>query len=297
MSSIQLIDTFPEFLEIWPAMSELDTDGKIDLWHDVYLARWPQLRQLQIDDYELSGFDWRQVARERVFPFLADRLTAMTAAHDSLLKSGISLYRKAQNRLDFVADVAFVIYVGIGLGAGWVTKYRNEQAILFGLENIAECGYENEPILSGLVAHEIGHIAHFHLREVHGLQDEDGPWWQLYTEGFAQRCEHLILNKELWHMNVTDSGDEWLSWCQSNQRWLAARYLDIVSSGKPVNSFFGSWYDIQGHSQTGYFLGHEAIKQLDCKMSIVDIALLDAPDYGMGKVLEQIARGEAQTEE
>jgi hypothetical protein len=42
-----------------------------------------------------------------------------------------------------------------------------------------------------------------------------------------------------------------------------------------VKHFFGSWFGIQGKSQTGYFLGHEFIRELEKSYSLKETALLN----------------------
>lgn len=293
MTSIKIIDTFPQFLELWPSLSNLETEQMIDGWDRQYISNWPDLRQMQIEDYMTEGFDWRQIAREKVFPYLHGRLPAMIVAHDSLLDSCVDLFHRAQARLGFETDIIMVIYVGIGCGAGWVTTYRNNQAILFGLENIAECGYESPPIIDGLIAHEIGHVAHFHQRSINNLPLGTGPWWQLYSEGFAQRCEHLTLGYDLWHMKVSNQGQNWLTWCRRNKASLAAEFIDRVNSNEPVNDFFGSWYDIDGYSETGYFLGHEIIVEMNAELPLSKVALLEGPEYGTKEIVERMAKDSA----
>ena len=54
-------------------------------------------------------------------------------------------------------------------------------------------------------------------RQRRGLANGSGPWWQLYSEGFAQRCEHLILEYDSWHMARRTEG--WQDWCQTNEGW------------------------------------------------------------------------------
>ncbi len=293
MAAIQMIDTFPAFLLFWSEVTGKDFEQQIDRWSSEYLVNWLELKQKTTDDYANQDMDWFTVARERVFPYLNERLPAMKVAHAGLLESYSGLLSLAQERLGFDSDIIFVIYVGLGNGAGWVTDYAGKPAILFGLENIAECHFETQPTLNGLIAHELGHVAHFHWRAEHGLSYGTGPWWQLYTEGFAQRCEHIILGQDLWHMKISSSDDRWLSWCQENKAWLAAEYLLAVTSGKAINSFFGSWYDIRGRKETGYYLGHEVIREMERNIPLTQIALLDNHDYGMRSILEQFAVIEA----
>jgi hypothetical protein len=58
-----------------------------------------------------------------------------------------------------------------------------------------------------------------------------------------------------------------------------------------VRPFFGSWYDIRGRKQTGYYLGHEVIDRLAETMPLSDIALLEegeALERTMRQVLNEI---------
>ena len=191
--------------------------------------------------------------------------------------------------------VIAVIYVGIGCGAGWATRYQRAPAILFGLENIAECGWTLPPVLAGLVAHEIGHLVHSHWRAKAGKPEGAGPWWDLYTEGFAQRCEHTILGKETWHMRSGDNDDDdGLDWCRPHMPWLSAEFLRRVDAGESVRPFFGSWLELRGRKQCGYFLGHELIRELEGCMDLREIALLEDVDTRFRSLVEQGATSKAQ---
>lgn len=271
MSKCSVIDTFPQFRTFWRTAQQKSLDEQINGWASNYMAPWPELLEKQRENYASEGEDWRHVAKERVFPFLTERLPEMERAYSNLQGLCALACAEAQEVLGFESEVIFVIYVGIGCGAGWVTRYQNTPAILLGLENIAECGWSDTATLKGLIAHEMGHLAHFHWRAEKEMPTGSGPWWELYTEGFAQRCEHLIMGQENWHMGVEEG---WLRWCQEHRRWLAREFLRTVDEGEPVRRFFGSWYQIEGKSQSGYFLGCELIKRLEKKRSLKEIALL-----------------------
>lgn len=146
-----------------------------------------------------------------------------------------------------------------------------------GLENIAEEGWHTKRKLEGLVAHEIGHLAHMCWRRDRRIfeEAEEDPLLQLYVEGFAQRCEHIILGKATWHM-AQNRG--WLSWCRRHKSWLAKEFLRRVEGRVQAKEFFGSWFSIRGKKQTGYFLGHEFIFALEKTMGLRDIALLKNED-------------------
>jgi hypothetical protein len=271
----QTIDTFPAFLTYWRQALHLPVKAQIEAWAKDYMCQWPELLEMQLQDYCDESVDWRQVAGEKVFPFLGERLPAMRLAHRHLLRCWASIYCKAQEALGFESEAMAVIYVGIGCGAGWATTYRGFPAVLFGLENIAECGWSQPPALTGLVAHEIGHLAHYHWRRQGGLDLGEGPWWQLYEEGFAQRCEHVILGADTWHPSTGLNDDDWLDWCHAQRAWLAAEFLRRVDAGESVRALFGSWFDIRGRKQCGYFLGHELIRELERRATLSEIALLE----------------------
>jgi hypothetical protein len=176
---IKIIDTYPAFQSYWDRAQHWDIEKQIHAWREVYLSQWPELLKKQVADYDSQGLDWRQIARERVFPNLAGSLANMEIAHQNLLELSQAIFLKGQQHFKFDADLKFVIYVGIGCGAGWVTSYQGAPAILFGLENIAECGWSGRQAISGLIAHELGHVIHDQTRRDYLNNIGDDPWWQL----------------------------------------------------------------------------------------------------------------------
>jgi hypothetical protein len=182
-------------------------------------------------------------------------------------------YGRARKRLKIDFDVNFVIYVGIGCGAGWATRYSGRPACLLGLEMIADCGWQSRERLRGLVAHEIAHLAHMAWRRQWDrfIKAERQPLFHLYSEGFGQRGEHIILGRDGWH----EAQDRhWLPWCRRHKAWLAREYLRRVAVRASINDFFGSWLDIKGIKSTGHFLGHEFIRWLGKKRDMKEIATL-----------------------
>jgi hypothetical protein len=286
MPTCEIIDTLPAFRVYWDKVQHQCLDDQIDAWASEYMSQWPELLKKQLEDYTTQGLDWQQIAKEKVFPYFRTRLSAMKEAHSNLLGICAPIYLKAQHVLDFENDVIFVIYVGIGCGAGWATTFRGSPAILFGLENIAECGWSNAEAIIGLVAHEIGHLVHHNLRRAHGKSIGSGPWWQLYEEGFAQYCESVILDTQSWHQA---SESDWLEWCQSHKGWLAQEFLHRVDTAEPISAFFGSWVDIKGKSETGYFLGHVLVKYLQEGLGLKGVALLDDIESYLRPTLERMA--------
>jgi hypothetical protein len=282
-----IVDTYPDFLKYWSNVCKKGLDEQIDKWESVYMSKYPELLQKQLADYANLKANWRKVAYDRIFPFLPDWLLTMEKAHKNLKKACKVVFKDAQNKLGF-DEVIFVLYVGIGCGAGWATTYAGTSAVLLGLEKIAECKWYALPSLHGLIAHELGHVIHFHLRKKKHVSNGKGAFWNLYTEGFAQRCEHLILGKDTWHEARGINDKNWLAWCCKNKGWLAKHFLTLAKRGKPVNRFFGDWLNIKGKKQCGYYLGHEIIKLLEKQYSLNDIALFDDIDVRFGKILKDI---------
>jgi hypothetical protein len=287
----EILDTFPSFLEYWENVKCLGLQEQIEAWHSQYMALWPDLLQKQIEDYSEQIVDWREIAAERVFPFIPERLSLMDSSRSILLRSLILSFSKTSSALGFKFPVIFVIYVGIGCGAGWATRLRGKPAVLFGLENIVECGWTGKEAIQGLIAHEIGHLVHWHWRDQAGLENGSGPWWQLYEEGFAQRCECLV--QGTWHQALSDECDDWLEWCRENRASLAAEFLARADRKADVRDFFGSWFDIGGRAQTGYFLGYEIICELEGEMRLEEVARLENIEGVCRTILKKMANLDA----
>ena len=274
--SCEIVDTYPDFTNYWKTARLKDLDEQIRLWKDSYMKRFPALLRKQIQCYEADGIDWKGIAK-KILPLMPQRLPMMGKARDKILSTCGLIYEKASEKLGFDFRIVFIIYVGLGCGAGWATTYNKQPSILLGLENIAEEGWCTKGKIEGLLCHEIGHLVHMKWRNqwaAFEIAAED-PVFRLYEEGFGQRCEHIVRGKETWHMKPDR---EWLAWCGRHRGWLAKEFLTRLERQASVNDFFGSWFNIEGKKQTGYFLGHEFIKELQKTLSLRKIALLSAQE-------------------
>jgi hypothetical protein len=269
----EILDTYDDFAAYWTRARNKSLMEQIRLWRTTYMKRYPELLTKQVQNYEKMNLDYREIA-QRIFPSISTRLELMQTARDNILDVCGSICAKASEKLGLDTRVVFVIYVGIGSGAGWATKYGGEPAVLLGLENIAEEKWHVKDKLRGLISHEVGHLAHMKWRDEweNFERAEDEPLFQLYSEGFAQRCEHVILGRETWHMAQDPT---WPSWCRRHKSWLAGTFLERLQKQESVRDFFGSWFNIQGRTQTGYFLGHEFILKLESCDTLRRIALYD----------------------
>jgi hypothetical protein len=105
----EFVDTFPAFLTYWAEAGRKYLDDQIEDWATGYMAQWPELLARQIEDYAARGLEWRQIARERVFPYLDERLAAVQGAHGDLLELCVPIYSKARQALTFEVSAVFVI--------------------------------------------------------------------------------------------------------------------------------------------------------------------------------------------
>ena len=293
MRQVSIIDTFPFFQEYWKKFQGTPLETQVEGWAAEYMVQWPELLDKQLNDYSDQHVDWKKLSSQKIFPHISSRMPAMESAHQNIIDLFPSLCQQAFRKMDINIDMAGIVYVGIGCGAGWATTYQGKPAILFGLENCAECNWVGPVSISGLIAHEIGHLIQDTWRKQAGRVCSKGAWWQLFTEGFAQRCEHIILERDSWH-EASNGKNEWVAWCTDKRAYLAGEFLRYAAEGKEIQPFFGSWYDIEGYSQCGCYLGHEAIRALEeAGMSMYGIAILEDPQRHLQKVLEKIAEENA----
>jgi len=284
-ANYKIIDTFDDFLSYWSCVNSADIKDQIESWRTSYMGKYPELLKMQLQSYKKDGFNWRDIARKHVFPKLPNYLSLMQEARKNILLVCDSVYKKICLNLKSNPKIVFVIYVGIGCGAGWATRYEKLPACLLGLENIADCRWHTKNKLQGLIAHEVGHLVHMTWRNKWNSfeQAEQDPLFLLYTEGVAARFEQFALGKTASFHNVQDKN--WLSWCMRRKDWLAKEYLRRLEKDKPVNDFFGSWLDIKGKKYTGYFLGHECIYEMEKENSLKEIAL-----FNTGEIKRQLIK-------
>lgn len=275
MPRYEVLDTFPAFERFWRSSRSLPPPERVDRWKREYLRPWPELWRIQAADYRKNRVDWRTVARRHVFPSIDQRLPAMRKARSCILRALPIATRRLGTRLGAEFPVTFVIHVGIGCGAGWATTFRKVPAVLFGLENTAELQWTDSVTTVALVEHELAHLAHDYWRgkaRVSALDRHRGPWWRLYEEGFATRCE--IRLGSIGSHHSTSRAEDWLSWCRENRSRLASLFLKSADSSNSDRRFFGSWYPLDGHIETGYFLGAEVIRDWESRFSLREIACM-----------------------
>jgi len=266
-----ILDTMLNFLNYWRNYSGLDPEEMFDGWLRSYMIYYPELLVKQLGHWE-SLDKLREVMVSRILPRLDEWIHDIIEAWMNIRANAEDVFSRARISLKTDLDPLIVLYVGSGCGAGWATTVSDKPAILLGLENIADLGWISEEKIRGLIAHEFGHLYHMKLRgEWSKFEElEKDPYFQLYSEGFAQYCEHLIMGYRSWHVAI---GDNWIDKCSEKIGDLASKYLDD-SKRSDVKAFYGSWLNVWGIKHAGYFLGHELINRLTMDRGLEEVALL-----------------------
>jgi hypothetical protein len=278
---LSVLDTFPAFEEFWGQAQRLPVDEQVDLWEYEYMVRWPALLAKQKRNYAEEGVDWKQVATSRIFPHLTERLPIMRRLRRELLTDLPSTWKRIQRVLKPRFPIRLVLYVGIGCGAGWATRLEGQPACLIGFENAAETTQGNISGIRSLVPHEVAHLVHNEWRRKSRRGDIDTPggsYWQLYTEGFATEIERRIVSPDVFRRRTGRL--DWEPWCQAHRTWLARKFLHDTRARRSTRPFFGSWYNIQGQIETGYWLGAQMIREWAERKSIPEISTLGQATVG-----------------
>ena len=287
VNEFDLIETFSEFMDYWNRCEKDNVSEEIKTWENYYKTNYPELFEKIVQDYTESGLNWEDIARDKIFPINVDRIRVMEQACVNLRKVIKDLYNDPEVLKFHLPRMTFVIYLGLGNGAGWATDYVSRPAILLGLENIVDIGWEGEIALKGLILHEMGHIIHYELRRERKINNGNGSLWTLYEEGFAQYFESLSISSESWHQAMEQP--RWVEWCEDHLSYLAKLFLSEVEAGGETKRFFGSWFDVDGWKETGYYLGERVVNLLELPFN--DLACLSLEDVGilMKKCLIEIS--------
>ena len=168
-------------------------------------------------------------------------------------------------------DINIVLYLGLCNGAGWATTLGGKNTVLLGVEKIIELNWGDETNMRALILHEIGHLWHklngnLHIPEYTKRRKGIA---QLYCEGVAMVCEHILCgDNDFYHQDK----DGWLDWCYKNENQIKREYLRRLVKKESVQDFFGDWCSYNGHSDVGYFLGCRFVRYLMRTRSLKEIA-------------------------
>lgn len=181
-----------------------------------------------------------------------------------------TLNKNLAELFDKEPDINIILYLGLCNGAGWATTLDEESTVLLGVEKIIELNWGDEINMRALILHEIGHLWH----KINGnlyfpeFTKRRKAIQQLYQEGVAMVCEHILCgDDEFYHQNK----DGWLEWCYQNENEIKAEYLRRLNKRESVQDFFGDWCSYKGYSDVGYFLGCRFVRYLMKSHSLKEI--------------------------
>ena len=267
-----VVDLWPAFASFWRTHDHLPAPEQVAEWLSVFEQINPEIHARYAAEMAGDGLDWAEELLERHWPWLPERLPRMAEAHDRLLTVFEPVAERTREVLGTdLHPVLVIIPVGYG---GWATTYQGQPACDLGLDTIVELGWSGEEALRGLIAHELGHVAHFAWRQEDIADWDRGPLWRIYEEGFAQVCERLVRGADVYHIGLGEPG--WLEWCRDHRAMLAREFLRRIDAGDPLYGFFGSYPEcnIEGYRETGYFLGQAVVGHWLAKEELPQIAVL-----------------------
>lgn len=134
-------------------------------------------------------------------------------------------------------DISIILYLGLCNGAGWATTLEGKNTVLLGVEKIIELSWHDEENIRALIFHEIGHLWHKlngNLRILEFTKRRKSIA-QLYCEGVAMVCEHILCgDNDFYHQDK----DGWLDWCYKNENEIKREYLRRLDEKESVQDFF-----------------------------------------------------------
>ncbi len=207
---------------------------------------------------------------------LIENRDKLVIAHNSFCELVDGIDERLRSTLDTELDVTVVFYLGLCCGAGWaVENLKGKRYILLGVEKIVELNWQEKNLMAGLIYHELGHLWHFSKRDKLMRKFKSEYLWQLYTEGMAMYAQELLVNDGKQYHQYSN---EWLVWCNENEEDLYKEYLRRIDSEESCQDFFGDWCGYLGHSDIGYYLGCELIRNLAQNHSPKDLVNLKESD-------------------
>lgn len=245
---------------------------RIDQWYTC-MKQYENLRNMCINDYTIEGYDWREIAYNKVFNYNLDYFVRMDKTTELISEITDTIENKLD---DFYSDKYFeptiIVYHGLGNAAGWATEYMGNQTILLGVEKIVELNWDNKSKIEDLISHEIGHIIHQQIRkEPLDIYDDFGRKYifRLYTEGVATYCENLLNGRR-------KATPDWYEKALRNESQVKQEFLKKYHSNDyTIIDFFGDWNPILGIPEAGYFLGLRVVEKLIEELSLFEIMTLD----------------------
>ncbi len=253
--SFDVVDVFENFKEMYH--HRLTPESLLDGWYHA-MGHAPKLRDLCIQDYEQVNLSWERIALEKVFHRTHQDYVKMTNIHARLKVLIPHMKTRLMSFYPSLNAVRFVLYHGLGNGAGWAITYLHQPSILLGIDKIAALDWSSDEELMRLIAHEYMHLVHQHYRgELWHFQSAyEAAIMRLYIEGVASYYETELAA-------LPERLTRWEAQCEAVEAALKGHYLEILrQAGVGHERFYGDWHDIEGLSDVGYYLGKRMVESV-----------------------------------
>lgn len=171
------------------------------------------------------------------------------------------------NIFQLTLDLSYKLIVGTFGSNAFVTR-DNKREIYLAVEKLSS---EIEH-LKVIVAHEIGHVAHFSFATNQGMDWTKVDWMHglttLYLEGAATYLSKKVvptLNESV-YFTYDDDGDPWVTCYEENKVEVKRRFLEDVLAGWDMTKE-KEWFRLSGGSyfvrnRLGYLLGTDYVEHL-----------------------------------
>ncbi len=263
---IKIVNLFDDFLNFY---FKNKFEDLFHLWEKFYKEKYENLYLKLVEDLKKDNIDYKEIGRISLFDF-GYKTNKLKEIKENILKFYDKIYKIEKDYINF--DFQIIIYIGLGISAGWAILFEKDLTILFDLIKIDELNWGSYEKIRGLFSHELSHLIHMNLRgDYDEFEKENDSVFLLYVEGFAQKFGEYFVQEDIWYMFK----DEDLKWCKENQIFLKEEYFKRVKNCESVNDFFGDWYDIKGKKMVGYYLGYKFIEFLENHLNLINISKLN----------------------
>lgn len=171
------------------------------------------------------------------------------------------------NKFSLNFDLGYKLIVGTYGSNAFVTR-NNKREIYFAVEKLSS----ETDHLKVIVAHEIGHVAHFSFATHKGMDWTKIDWMHgltsLYTEGAATYLSEKIVPKlsKSVYISFDDDGGPWVKCYEENKAVVKQRFLQDASSGWDMTKE-KEWFRLSGgsyfgYNRLGYLLGTDYVEYL-----------------------------------
>ncbi|MGH3428353.1 MAG: hypothetical protein ACRDQZ_12430, partial [Mycobacteriales bacterium] len=225
----------------------------------LYESRWPKV----LSSYYRTGHgtpEHREDAAQQLLPGWRAWKAAGVRAHQLVSEASVRFGRD----LGLVAELPYVVMVGVGDSNGWVTPFEGRSTLFLAVELLPGMPYDEI-----LVLHELGHVAHQAQASID--DDESSVADVLLQEGLATALSARLRpglepDEYLW-FGRPDGVSRWRQACYEAWDHCVAQLTDVADSREDADlrRFFsggvGSSTDgVPGRA--GYLLGALGVEYL-----------------------------------